>query len=72
MTAARLKHYGWGREGEGMSAQERAFVFGRYHEKFGRKDFAALARSARSRTSCCRAAPRAARRARGVLHRRAL
>ena len=39
MTAARLKHYGWGREGEGMSAQERAFVLGRYYEKFGRKDF---------------------------------
>src|SRR5258708_4698049 len=25
MTGARLKHYGWGREGEGMSAEERKF-----------------------------------------------
>ena len=39
MGAARLKWYGWGREGEGMSAEERAFVFGRYHEKFGRGEF---------------------------------
>jgi alkyldihydroxyacetonephosphate synthase len=35
MNAARLKHYGWGREGEGMSAEEREFVLGRYREKFG-------------------------------------
>ena len=35
MSAARMKHFGWGREGEGMSAEERAFVLGRYHEKFG-------------------------------------
>jgi alkyldihydroxyacetonephosphate synthase len=39
MSAARLKHYGWGREGEGMSAQERAFVLGRYQTKFGREVF---------------------------------
>ena len=37
MTAARLKYFGWGREGEGMSADERDFVLGRYHEKFGAK-----------------------------------
>jgi alkyldihydroxyacetonephosphate synthase len=42
MGAARLKWYGWGREGEGMSADERAFVFGRYHEKFGRGEFATV------------------------------
>jgi alkyldihydroxyacetonephosphate synthase len=35
MTGARLKHYGWGREGEGMSEDERKFVLGRYHAKFG-------------------------------------
>jgi alkyldihydroxyacetonephosphate synthase len=34
MTSARLKHYGWGREGEGMSDDERNFVLGRYHSKF--------------------------------------
>src|ERR1700730_9867919 len=28
MTGARLKHYGWGREGEGISAEERKFVLG--------------------------------------------
>jgi alkyldihydroxyacetonephosphate synthase len=39
MSAARLKHYGWGREGEGMSAEEQAFVLGRYREKFGERDF---------------------------------
>jgi alkyldihydroxyacetonephosphate synthase len=43
MGAVRLKHYGWGREGEGMSAEERAFVLGRYHEKFGRATFETLA-----------------------------
>ncbi len=42
MTAARLKWYGWGREGEAMTAEERAFVFGRYHEKFGRGEFPAV------------------------------
>jgi hypothetical protein len=39
MTGARLKHYGWGREGEGMTGDERNFVLGRYHAKFGSKDF---------------------------------
>ena len=42
MSAARMKHFGWGREGEGMSAEERAFVLGRYHEKFGRDTFETL------------------------------
>ena len=39
MTGARLKHYGWGREGEGMSAEEQSFVLGRYHAKFARDEF---------------------------------
>ena len=39
MTGARLKYYGWGREGEGMSAEERQFVLGRYRAKFARDDF---------------------------------
>ena len=43
MNAARMKHFGWGREGEGMSAEERAFVLGRYHEKFARDAFATVA-----------------------------
>ncbi len=37
MSDARLKHYGWGREGEGMTAQEQAFVLGRYRAKFARR-----------------------------------
>jgi alkyldihydroxyacetonephosphate synthase len=43
MTGARLKHYGWGREGEGMSPEERNFVLGRYHQKFARDDFDTIA-----------------------------
>ena len=39
MTGARLKHYGWGREGEEMSAEERKFVLGRYRVKFARDAF---------------------------------
>ena len=42
MSAARMKWYGWGREGEGMTAEERAFVLGRYHEKFGPGEFAEI------------------------------
>jgi alkyldihydroxyacetonephosphate synthase len=43
MTGARLKHYGWGREGEGMSAEERKFVLGRYREKFAIAEFDTIA-----------------------------
>ena len=43
MTDARLKHYGWGREGEGMSAEERNFVLGRYRRKFAREEFDTIA-----------------------------
>ena len=39
MTGARLKHYGWGREGEGMSAEERSFVLDRYRAKFATDEF---------------------------------
>ena len=43
MTGARLKHYGWGREGEGMSPEERNFVLGRYRQKFARDNFDTIA-----------------------------
>jgi alkyldihydroxyacetonephosphate synthase len=43
MIGATLKHYGWGREGEGMSAEERKFVLGRYHAKFGTGEFDTVA-----------------------------
>ncbi len=43
MTGARLKHYGWGREGEGMTEDERKFVLGRYHAKFGADAFDTIA-----------------------------
>src|ERR1700687_1483810 len=39
MTGARLKHYGWGREGEGMADAEQALVLGRYRAKFSRDKF---------------------------------
>src|SRR5947208_3546876 len=39
MSGARLKHYGWGRENEVMTAEEQAFVLGRYHAKFARDAF---------------------------------
>src|SRR5262249_49781469 len=35
MTAARLKHFGWGREGEGLTAEEEAFVMARAQARFG-------------------------------------
>src|SRR6185312_12729945 len=43
MTGARLKHYGWGREGEGMSVEEHKFVVGRYHTKFATDEFDTIA-----------------------------
>src|SRR5450631_1151430 len=43
MSDARLKHYGWGREGEGMTAEEQAFVLGRYRAKFARDKFETIA-----------------------------
>jgi PPOX class probable FMN-dependent enzyme len=42
MSTSRLKHYGWGREGEGMSAEEQAFVLDRYRRKFARETFETL------------------------------
>jgi alkyldihydroxyacetonephosphate synthase len=35
MSAARLKHFGWGREGEGLSVDEEAFVMARAQARFG-------------------------------------
>src|SRR5947209_4009744 len=37
MSAPRLKHFGWGREGEGLTADEEAFVFARAEARFGTK-----------------------------------
>src|SRR5256885_6108747 len=42
MSGARLKHYGWGREGEGMTAAEQTFVLSRYRAKFSRDGFEAI------------------------------
>src|SRR4051812_19535106 len=39
MKEARLKHFGWGREGEGMTAAEEDFVLTRNRERFGVKNF---------------------------------
>jgi alkyldihydroxyacetonephosphate synthase len=35
MTQPRLKHFGWGREGEGLAPAEMAFVLQRIEERFG-------------------------------------
>src|SRR5438270_4535742 len=35
MSAPRLKHFGWGREGEGLTADEEAFVLARAEARFG-------------------------------------
>ena len=35
MTQPRLKHFGWGREGEGLAPAEAAFVHGRIEQWFG-------------------------------------
>ena len=35
MTAARMKHFGWGREGEGLTLDEEAFVIARAERRFG-------------------------------------
>jgi alkyldihydroxyacetonephosphate synthase len=39
MPQARRKHYGWGREGEGFSADERAFAFARLRERLAVETF---------------------------------
>lgn len=39
MTERRRKHYGWGREGEGFSADEREFAFARLRERLGVETF---------------------------------
>ena|SRR2546430_1165096 len=60
MSGARLKHYGWGRKNEGMTAEEQGFVLGRYHAKFARDAFETRAvprledRHCGSRASRCR------------------
>ena len=41
--AARLKHFGWGREGEGFSEDEKAFAFDRIRERLKVEDFETLA-----------------------------
>jgi alkyldihydroxyacetonephosphate synthase len=36
-ASPRLKHFGWGREGEGLTAEEEAFVLSRAEARFGAK-----------------------------------
>ena len=35
MTQPRLKHFGWGREGKGLTRDEEAFVLGRIEQRLG-------------------------------------
>jgi len=37
--AARLKHFGWGREGEGLTEEETDFILARSRERLGIRDF---------------------------------
>jgi len=39
MTQPRLKHFGWGREGEGITPEEEAFVWTRIKERFRIDEF---------------------------------
>ena len=39
MAERRLKHFGWGREGEGMTAEEVAVALDRYRRLFGVERF---------------------------------
>jgi alkyldihydroxyacetonephosphate synthase len=39
MAEARLKHFGWGREGEGLTAEEESFALARYRKLFGVEKF---------------------------------
>jgi alkyldihydroxyacetonephosphate synthase len=39
MADARMKHFGWGREGEAMTAEEEGFVLDRYRSRFGVERF---------------------------------
>ena len=39
MTQARLKHFGWGQEGEGLTAEEEAATLDRYRRLFGAEHF---------------------------------
>ena len=43
MALARLKVFGWGREGEGMTAEEEAFALGVHRRRFGISDFDSIA-----------------------------
>ena len=43
MALARLKVFGWGREGEGMTAEEEAFALGVHRRRFGISEFDSIA-----------------------------
>jgi alkyldihydroxyacetonephosphate synthase len=43
MTEARLKHFGWGREGEGLTPDEEAFWLDNYRQRFGVDRFEEIA-----------------------------
>src|SRR5215510_11265973 len=43
MTQARLKHFGWGPEGEGLTAEEEGAALDRYRRLFGIDSFEEIA-----------------------------
>src|SRR5258708_5923229 len=42
MPSGGLKLFGWGREGGGLTAEEEAFLIGRYRDRFAVEDFDAV------------------------------
>ena len=58
MAEGRLKHFGWGREGEGLTAAEEAAALDRYRRLFGVDRFAEAAPPALPRSGCARRASR--------------
>ena len=71
MSAARMKHFGWGREGEGLTAEEEAFVLARAEARFGAKLTESASAPALDEIKLARAARHRARFA-PLLHQRSL
>ena len=59
MAQGRLKYFGWGREGEGMTPDEEAFALRVYRERFGVDEFPSVPVPTLARSSSARrASPR--------------
>ena len=72
MTEGRLKHFGWGREGEGLTAEEEAAALDRYRRLFTVDRFDELQPAVAVGDRAAAAAPRSARRPGALLLERTL